>query len=288
MREAEASLEGSQERIRLVRAGLIARASSRLTEGEVVVLQSATRDLLPPHPGEQHGTPTRAMSADLTLAYHRAHPKIGLPSGVRRFGIDPVADDLEAFVRVRSMGPISTTNAPTRYWRQAAAGVLTQPTMYEDYLTRTGLRPAPRPLQAIPFDGHIENSETDVICEHLRLNGVTIQEARRWRVWAQRALLRIEQPSADTPPLTYPLMPWDGPGLNDPALENGAPVVPTNDGVGQDVDMTPAVPPTQNPDGANGPDEPNAPGLPTEDGEVPDQNPPIAPPRSPTPEVDYS
>lgn len=162
--QAQASLEGSIERIRLVRVALAARQTSRRTAGEVLALESIASDLIPPYPPYPGGTPEPPTATfSQVLEFYRAHPNGETPRGIRRHGGNPVPADVEAFHVIRAIGPQtkekekqkekekakekdnSPDNSPTRLWRLAAARVLSDPMGYENFVTgkRITINPPP-------------------------------------------------------------------------------------------------------------------------------------------------
>ncbi|KLO10286.1 hypothetical protein SCHPADRAFT_942952 [Schizopora paradoxa] len=286
--QAQASLEGSVERIRLVRVALAARQSSRRTAGEVVVLESINLDLIPPYPPYPGGTPEPSTATfSQVLEFYRANPNGETPRGIRRHGGDPVPDDVEAFHCIRAIGPKTKEkekerererekekgrekekekgrekekekdSSPTRDWRLAAARVLSNPMGYESFLTQKRVQPAPPPNPLVPMDALcVPNISDDNIYCHFVINGITIAQARRWRVWATRAHCRVDYPHLPTPTLAPPLLPW-------PATEGGSVEATTLAGVTPDEDV-PMVDPTQSapqPEGGSG-----GPTLPTTTG----------------------
>ena len=118
-------------------------------------------------------------------------------------------------------------NSPTRDWRLAAARVLMTPKGYEDFLAQRQLRVGPPPATPVLMDAaNVPNITDDNICCHFVINGITVAQARRWRVWAIRAHCRVDYPYLPTPKLAPPLLPWIVPGVEAtgaPTLAGGTP-----------------------------------------------------------------
>ena len=227
--QASSSMEGSIERIRLVRVAFAARATSRRTAGEVVVLESIVIDMIPPYPPYPGGTPEPSTATfEQVLEFYRGNPHGETPRGIRRHGGNPVPADVEAFHFVRAIGPRELEkekkskrkekekegdkekdNSPVRDWRLAAARVLHHPSAYEEFVAQRKLTIPPRPDPLHRLDAAaVPNITDDTICCHFVMNGLTVAEARRWRVWAFRAHGRIDSPHTPTPPMPPPQLRW--------------------------------------------------------------------------------
>lgn len=109
---------------------------------------------------------------------------------------------------------------------------------------------------------YVPNITDDSVFCHFVMNGITIAQARRWRIWAVRAHERVDYPHLPTPTLAEPLLPWIAEGN---AAPPGQPEVATQvqPEVAPDVDVPmgdlPQVTPT-GAGGSGGPPPPSQPG----------------------------